>query len=138
MHDVSQIASTAAAHATDAAIDTLTMPVMSKDQALAVLLDQISRAAQVIASQHRINRDEATMRRIAGELSETYSRCKHALDAPSRSCVASAAAWRQQAGHLRQHAAMPNLSVSAAQILLREAGAADRQAEWWLSGAGDG
>ena len=138
MHDVNQIASPAAPRATDAAADTLSSPVMSKDQALAALLDQISRAAQVIVSQHRVKRDEATMRRIAGELSQTHRSCKPALDAPSRSCVASAAAWRQQAEHLREHAAMPNLSVSAAQTLLREADAADRQAEWWLSGAGDG
>ena len=136
MDDAGEIAPTPAARQHDATTDTPLSPVISKDQALAMLLDQISRAAQVIVSQHRIQRDEATMRRIAGELSRTYCRCKTALDAPTRSCVASAAAWRQQAEHLRDHARTPSLSPAAAQMLLREAAAADRQAEGWLSGGG--
>ena len=54
---------------------------MDKDQALATLLDQLGRAAQVIASQHRIQRDDATMARIARELRTACASCRSALPA---------------------------------------------------------
>jgi hypothetical protein len=52
-----------------------------------------------------------------------------------QSCLASNAAWRRQAGHLRQHAAIPHLTEQQRLSLLREAEAADHQAEMWLAGA---
>ena len=57
---------------------------MDKDQALATLLDQLSRAAQVIASQHRLQRDDATMARIARELRTACASCRAALPAEKR------------------------------------------------------
>jgi phytoene/squalene synthetase len=52
-----------------------------------------------------------------------------------RQCLASNAAWRREAAALRDHAALPHLSAEARQTLLREAEAADRQADWWFNGA---
>ncbi len=52
-----------------------------------------------------------------------------------RSCLASNAAWRRQATILRRHAALAILSVEVRETLLRQADAADRQADWWLQGA---
>jgi hypothetical protein len=52
-----------------------------------------------------------------------------------QSCLASNAAWRRQASHLRQHAAIPHLTEQQGLCLLREAEAADRQADMWLAGA---
>ncbi len=48
---------------------------MDKDRAIALLLDQLGRAALVIANQHRVHRDYATMKRIAGELRDTCRAC---------------------------------------------------------------
>ncbi len=63
-------------------------------------------------------------------------------DAAVRSCLASNTAWRRQARHLREHAtsfacsvAQPRLTDQQRAILLREADAADRQADMWLNGA---
>jgi len=53
----------------------------------------------------------------------------------ARQCLASNAAWRREAAALRDHAALSHLSPAARQALLREAEAADRQADWWLTGA---
>ena len=53
----------------------------------------------------------------------------------ARSCLASNAAWRREAALLRQHTTLPHLDPDARQTLLREAEAADRQADWWLNGA---
>jgi hypothetical protein len=50
-------------------------------------------------------------------------------------CLASNAAWRREAAALRDHAALSHLSPDARQALLREAEAADEQADWWLTGA---
>ncbi len=52
-----------------------------------------------------------------------------------RSCLLSNAAWRRQAGHLRWHAELPHLDEQQRARLLREAEAADRQADMWLEGA---
>ncbi len=64
-------------------------------------------------------------------------------DAAVRSCLASNTAWRRQARHLREHALsfacsigqQPHLTDQQRAILLREADAADRQADMWLNGA---
>src|SRR5271157_5694577 len=53
----------------------------------------------------------------------------------ARQCLASNAAWRREAAALRDHAALSHLSPDVRQALLREAEAADRQADWWLTGA---
>jgi len=53
----------------------------------------------------------------------------------ARSCLASADAWRRQAGHLREHATAAYLTTDQASVLLREADAADRQADLWDLGA---
>jgi hypothetical protein len=50
-------------------------------------------------------------------------------------CLASNAQWRRHAGVLRDHAAQPHPKPDARLRLLREAEAADHQADWWLSGA---
>lgn len=52
-----------------------------------------------------------------------------------RSCLESAEAWRQNARYVRQHAARPYLNPQARAVLLREAEASDRQAEWWVNEA---
>ena len=51
------------------------------------------------------------------------------------SCLASNAAWRRMASNLRTHARLAHLAASAKDALLREAIAADQQADWWLTGA---
>ena len=48
------------------------------------------------------------------------------------SCLASARTWRSEAEHLRDHAKASCLTASQRATLLREAEAADRQADWWL------
>jgi hypothetical protein len=53
----------------------------------------------------------------------------------AQSCLRSNAAWRRQAGRLREHAALPHLSEAQRTTLLREASAADAQADMWLIGA---
>jgi len=53
----------------------------------------------------------------------------------ARQCLASNTAWRREAAALRDHAALSHLSPDPRQALLREAEAADRQADWWLTGA---
>lgn len=47
-------------------------------------------------------------------------------------CIASARRWQAEAEHLREMAANPRLTASQSAALLRQAGAADRQAAWWL------
>lgn len=54
-----------------------------------------------------------------------------------RICLTSAAAWRQSARNLRDHAAQPRLAPHVSAALLREAEASDRQASWWEAGAED-
>lgn len=55
------------------------------------------------------------------------------------SCLESAARWRAQAGHVRDHAeclerrGQPGDAACAAR-LRREAEACERQAAWWLEG----
>ena len=51
------------------------------------------------------------------------------------SCLSRNADWRRQAAYLREHAALPHLTPDARAVLLREAEAADRQADEWLEGA---
>lgn len=58
-------------------------------------------------------------------------------DLQRRSCLDSAARWRQEAENLRSHAALPRLAPEAGAALRREADAADRQAAWWEAGAED-
>ncbi len=48
------------------------------------------------------------------------------------SCLASARSWRQEAAHLRDHADRPYLTSSQRAVFLRQAEAAERQADWWL------
>jgi hypothetical protein len=55
--------------------------------------------------------------------------------AARRSCLNSNNAWRREATNLRKHAAMTHLTDDQRMALQREAEAADRQADWWLSGA---
>ena len=50
-------------------------------------------------------------------------------------CLGSNAQWRRHAAVLRNHAAQPHLNADARLRLVREAEAADHQADWWLSGA---
>ena len=56
-------------------------------------------------------------------------------DIARRSCLASNAAWRRQASNLREHATVPHLTDQQRACLLREAEAANRQADMWLAGA---
>ena len=51
------------------------------------------------------------------------------------SCLSSARSWRQEAAHLRDHADRPHLTLSQRAVFLRQAEAAERQADWWLEGA---
>jgi hypothetical protein len=51
------------------------------------------------------------------------------------SCLNSNAAWRREAAVLQNMATNPRLSAASCESLLREAGAADRQADWWLNAA---
>ena len=48
------------------------------------------------------------------------------------SCLASARSWRQEAAHLRDHAERPHLTSSQRAVFLRQAEAAEQQADWWL------
>lgn len=52
-------------------------------------------------------------------------------------CLRSVERWRRQAGHVREHAQRRHLRPGQREMLLREAEACDRQANWWLAGAGD-
>jgi len=55
---------------------------------------------------------------------------------PARhSCLASNHAWRREANALRNHARAQHLTDIQRAQLLREAEAADRQADWWLTAA---
>jgi hypothetical protein len=49
---------------------------------------------------------------------------------------ASASAWRAEAESLREHAQAAYLTERQRVTLLREAEAADRQADWWLDAIG--
>jgi hypothetical protein len=51
------------------------------------------------------------------------------------SCLASNNAWRRQAAYLREHATLRRLTNQQRDVLLREAAAAERQADMWLEGA---
>ena len=44
---------------------------------------------------------------------------------------------RRQAGYTREHAQLRHLRPEQREMLLREAEACDRQANWWLAGAED-
>jgi hypothetical protein len=55
---------------------------------------------------------------------------------PSKLALDSAADWRREAGHLRAMAGAGHLAPASADLLLREADAADRQADWWQAGGG--
>jgi hypothetical protein len=48
------------------------------------------------------------------------------------SCLASARRWRREAEHLRDKAEAVHLTAGQRATLLREAEAAERQADWWL------
>ena len=52
-----------------------------------------------------------------------------------QSCLASARDWRHEAENLRALARGAHLTSEQNAMLLREAEAADRQAEWWVAGA---
>ncbi len=60
---------------------------------------------------------------------QDLSRLQHAADA---SCLASARSWRKEAEHLRDNAEAATLTAGQRATLLREAEAAERQADWWL------
>jgi len=51
------------------------------------------------------------------------------------SCLASEASWRRAARNLRDHATASRLRDEQRAALLREATAADRQADWWRDAA---
>jgi hypothetical protein len=51
------------------------------------------------------------------------------------SCLRSNNEWRRQATALREHAELTHLDDSQRARLLREAAAADLQADMWLTGA---
>ncbi len=57
------------------------------------------------------------------------------LDPAVQSCLASNAAWRREAIALRSHADHRHLLDHQRSCLLREADAADRQADDWLTAA---
>lgn len=52
-----------------------------------------------------------------------------------QSCLASNAAWRREAQHLRALSLRKSMSEESAMRLRREAEAADTQADWWLTAA---
>ena len=52
-----------------------------------------------------------------------------------QSCLASNAAWRREALHLRELSLRKTLAEESATQLRREAQAADAQADWWLNAA---
>ncbi len=54
------------------------------------------------------------------------------------SCLASVRSWRQEATHLREHAERPALTNAQRDTFLRQADAAERQADWWLEEVGSG
>ena len=56
-------------------------------------------------------------------------------DLVRQSCLASHAAWRREARHLRELSVRRTLPAESAMRLRREAEAADAQADWWLSAA---
>jgi len=58
-----------------------------------------------------------------------HSHHQHTADA---SCLASAGSWRKEAEHLRDNAEAVHLTAGQRATLLREAEAAERQADWWL------
>ena len=58
-----------------------------------------------------------------------HSHLQRAADA---SCLASARHWRKEAEHLRNNAQAAHLTAGQRATLLREADAAERQADWWL------
>jgi len=60
---------------------------------------------------------------------QVYSQLQRAADA---SCLASARSWRKEAEHLRDNAEAAYLTAGQRATLLREAEAAERQADWWL------
>jgi hypothetical protein len=53
-------------------------------------------------------------------------------------CLSSVSSWRREAQALRDLANGPHLTAGQRQQLLREADAADRQADRWLDAAADG
>jgi hypothetical protein len=55
----------------------------------------------------------------------------------ARACLASNAAWRRESAALRDQAAQLHLKPEVRLTLLRQADAAERQADWWLNGAID-
>lgn len=52
-----------------------------------------------------------------------------------QSCLASNAVWRREARNLRALSMRKQLTEEARSRLLREAEAADAQADWWLNAA---
>ncbi len=56
----------------------------------------------------------------------------HLQWAADASCLASARSWRKEAEHLRDNAEAAYLTAGQRATLLREADAAERQADWWL------
>jgi hypothetical protein len=52
-----------------------------------------------------------------------------------QSCLASNAAWRREAQHLRALSVRSAHFEDSVMRLRREAEAADRQADWWLNAA---
>ncbi|QDJ12279.1 hypothetical protein HVPorG_05055 (plasmid) [Roseomonas mucosa] len=58
-------------------------------------------------------------------------------DIERQGCLSSAAQWRQQASHVREHAEREYLWPEQSKALLLEADACDRQADWRFAGADD-
>jgi hypothetical protein len=55
---------------------------------------------------------------------------------PGKLALDSAADWHQEAENLRAMAGAPHLDPASADLLRREAEAADQQAAWWDAGGG--
>ncbi len=55
---------------------------------------------------------------------------------PGKLALDSAAHWRWEAENLRAMAGAPHLAPASADLLRREADAADQQADWWQAGGG--
>ncbi|MEJ7715977.1 MAG: hypothetical protein WKF40_09890 [Thermoleophilaceae bacterium] len=60
---------------------------------------------------------------------QSHAHVQHLADA---SCLASARRWRTHAEVLRDNAEAAYLTAGQRATLLREAEAAERQADWWL------
>ena len=78
---------------------------------------------------HRLPRGKA------GERCTAPGGAEAVVSEAARSCLASAASWRREAVNLRELATGRHLTAGQANVLMREAQAADRLADEWAHGA---